>query len=136
MLHKKCYGFVTVSLLFYYERSCEDLTIGSKIADPHPASVSLLQYIQDKQEVTLNDRFGVRNRPSYDFSDIQAGMSGMSSKPAIPWHLVYVLVAATPDLHILQSHIDCLPKGYLYSRTKPSRFARLSHRESGVLEER
>jgi len=52
------------------------------------------QYIQDKQEVTLNDRFGVRNRPSYDFSDIQAGMSGMSSKPAIPWHPVYVLVAA------------------------------------------
>ena len=42
--------------------------------------------------------FGVQIRPSYDFSDIQAGMSGMRSKPAVPWHPVYVLVAATSDI--------------------------------------
>ena len=61
----------------------------------------LLQYIQDKQEVTLNDRFGAHIGPSSDFSDIQAGMSGMRSKPAVPWHPVYVSVAAEQDIHIL-----------------------------------
>jgi hypothetical protein len=56
-----------------------------------------LQYIQDKQEVILNVRFGIHIGPSGDFSDIQAGMSGMGSKPAVPWYPVYVSVAATPD---------------------------------------
>jgi hypothetical protein len=53
------------------------------------------QYFQDKQEVILNDWFGVHIGPSSDFSDIQAGMSGMRSKPAVPWYPVYVSVAAT-----------------------------------------
>jgi hypothetical protein len=34
------------------------------------------QYIQDKQEVTLNGWFRVQIGPSSEFSDIQAGMSG------------------------------------------------------------
>jgi hypothetical protein len=43
-----------------------------------------LQYIQDKQEVTLNDRFGVHIGPSGDFSDIQAGMSEIRTKSDHP----------------------------------------------------
>jgi hypothetical protein len=36
--------------------------------------------------------------PSSDFSDIQAGMSGMRSKPAVPSHPVYVSVAAKTEV--------------------------------------
>ena len=61
-----------------------------------------LQYIQYKQEVISTDRFGVHIGPSGDFSDIQAGMSGMRSKPAVPWHPVYVSVAATTDVPVMQ----------------------------------
>jgi len=43
-----------------------------------------VQYIQDKQEVTLNDRFGVQIGPSSDFSDIQAGMSEIRTKSDHP----------------------------------------------------
>jgi hypothetical protein len=57
------------------------------------------QYIQDKQEVTLNVRFGVHIGPFGDFSDIQVWRSGMRSKPAVPWHPVYVSVAATVAVH-------------------------------------
>jgi hypothetical protein len=44
----------------------------------------VFQYIQDKQEVTLNDRFGVQIGPSGDFSDIQAGMSEIRTKSDHP----------------------------------------------------
>ena len=64
------------------------------------------QYIQDKQdkqEVTSNDRFGVHIGPSYDFSDIQARMSGMRSKPDVPWRLAKD-VNATPDVHVFLAY--------------------------------
>jgi hypothetical protein len=67
---------------------------GSMTADSQRNLNDLFQHIQDKQEVTLNDRFGVHIGPSGDVSDIQAGMSGMRSKPAVPWHPAYVSVAA------------------------------------------
>ena len=60
-----------------------------------------LQYIQDKQEVTLNDRFGVQIRPSSDFSDIQAGMSEIRTKSDLPQVALDVSNAATTDVPVL-----------------------------------
>jgi hypothetical protein len=52
------------------------------------------QYIQDKQEVTLKDRFGVHIGPSSDFCDIQAGMSEIRAKSDHPQVALDVLKAA------------------------------------------
>ena len=52
------------------------------------------QYIQDKQEVTLNGQFGVQIGPSSDFADIQAGMSEIRTKSDHPQIPLDVLVAA------------------------------------------
>jgi hypothetical protein len=59
-----------------------------------------VQYIQDKQGVTLNDRFGVHIGPSGDFSDIQVGMSEIGTKSDHPQVALDVLKAATLDIHI------------------------------------
>jgi hypothetical protein len=56
-----------------------------------------LQYIQDKQEVTLTDWFGVHIGPSSDFSDIQAGMSEIRTKSDYPQAPLHVLNAAAAD---------------------------------------
>ena len=61
------------------------------------------QYIQDKQEVTLKDRFRVHIGPSGDFSDIQAGMSEIRTKSDHPQVALDVLNAATSDVPVLQS---------------------------------
>jgi hypothetical protein len=52
------------------------------------------QYIQDKQEVTLKERFGVHIGPSSDFPDIQAGMSEIRTKSDHPQIPLDVLNAA------------------------------------------
>jgi hypothetical protein len=54
--------------------------------------------------------------PSGDFSDIQAGMSGMRSKPAVPWHPVYVSVAAELAVRVRQSVLRERPEQDLGAR--------------------
>ena len=61
-----------------------------------------VQYIQDKQEVTLSDRFGVHIGPSSDYSDIQAGMSEIRTKSDHPHVPLDVLKAAETDLPVRQ----------------------------------
>ena len=73
-----------------------------------------LQYIQDKQEVTLNDRFGVHIGPSGDFSDIQAGMSEIRTKSDHPQVALDVLKAATSYVPVLQAVLT------LSARTRPT----------------
>ena len=79
-----------------------NVVVGSMAADPYPASLCLLQYIQDKQEVILNDRFGVHIGPSGDFSDVQAGMSEIRTKSDHPQIPLDVLNAAEQDIHALR----------------------------------
>jgi hypothetical protein len=42
----------------------------------------------------------------------------MRSKPAVPWHPVYVSVAATPDVHIFLEYILYQPKGQSVTRNR------------------
>ena len=74
---------------------------GSIVRVPHPPLNVRLQYIQDKQEVILNDRFGVHIGPSSDFSDIQAGMSEIRTKSDHPQVALDVLNAAEEDVHLI-----------------------------------
>jgi len=78
--------------------SIDRVTIGSMAANGHLNLNVLLQYVQDKQEVTSNDRFGVHIGPSSDFSDIQAGMSEIRTKSDHPQVPLDVLNAAETDV--------------------------------------
>jgi hypothetical protein len=60
------------------------------------------QYIQDKQEITLNDRFGGNTGHSNEYSGIGPSRSGRLPKPAVPWLPAYFCFAAETDLPILQ----------------------------------
>ena len=74
-------------------------------ADSYMNLIVAFQYIQDKQEVTLNVRFGAQIRPSSDFSDIQAGMSEIRTKSDHPKFPRDVSNAAFPDIHIFYTYI-------------------------------
>ena len=96
-----------------------------------PSRVQLLnggfQYIQDKQEVTLNDRFGVHIGPSGDFSDIQTGMSEIRIKSDHPQVPLDVSDAAKVTVHVQQSVLT------LSVRTRPFSQGKTATQRSPVM---